>query len=74
MDLRKGIFTLRRLGAIAGRSSSHPPSCYKKREHKALFFRGAVDEARTRDPQLGTLMLYRLSYYRISVYKGRPKF
>ncbi len=25
----------------------------------------AVDEARTRDPQLGKLMLYQLSYYRI---------
>ncbi len=25
---------------------------------------GAVDEARTRDPQLGKLMLYQLSYYR----------
>lgn len=28
-----------------------------------LWF-GAVDEARTRDPQLGKLMLYQLSYYR----------
>ncbi len=27
----------------------------------------AVDEARTRDPQLGKLMLYQLSYYRISL-------
>ncbi len=26
---------------------------------------GAVDEARTRDPQLGKLMLYQLSYYRM---------
>ena len=25
---------------------------------------GAVNEARTRDPQLGKLMLYQLSYYR----------
>ena len=28
------------------------------------FALGAVDEARTRDPQLGKLMLYQLSYYR----------
>ena len=27
---------------------------------------GAVNEARTRDPQLGKLMLYQLSYYRVS--------
>ena|GEM_PF-4347716 len=27
----------------------------------------AVNEARTRDPQLGKLMLYQLSYYRNSV-------
>ena len=29
-----------------------------------LFVVGAVDEVRTRDPQLGRLMLYQLSYYR----------
>ena len=29
------------------------------------FSEGAVSEARTRDPQLGKLMLYQLSYYRI---------
>ncbi len=29
------------------------------------FGKGAVNEARTRDPQLGKLMLYQLSYYRI---------
>ena len=28
---------------------------------------GAVNEARTRDPQLGKLMLYQLSYYRMRV-------
>lgn len=28
---------------------------------------GAVDEARTRDPQLGKLMLYQLSYYRVAL-------
>ena len=26
---------------------------------------GAVSEIRTRDPQLGKLMLYQLSYYRV---------
>ena len=26
---------------------------------------GAVSETRTRDPQLGKLMLYQLSYYRV---------
>ena len=30
----------------------------------ASFFR-AVSETRTRDPQLGKLMLYQLSYYRL---------
>ena len=28
------------------------------------FMMGAEDEVRTRDPQLGRLMLYRLSYFR----------
>ena len=27
---------------------------------------GAEDEVRTRDPQLGRLMLYRLSYFRVN--------
>ena len=30
-----------------------------------LIIKRAVNEARTRDPQLGKLMLYQLSYYRI---------
>ena len=30
-----------------------------------LVFNRAVNEARTRDPQLGKLVLYQLSYYRI---------
>lgn len=30
-----------------------------------LIFKRAVNEARTRDPQLGKLVLYQLSYYRI---------
>ena len=30
-----------------------------------LSLTGAVNEARTRDPQLGKLMLYQLSYYRV---------
>ena len=32
-------------------------------DFQRLIF-GAVNEARTRDPQLGKLMLYQLSYYR----------
>ena len=35
--------------------------------HSRTLLIGAVDEARTRDPQLGKLMLYQLSYYRIAV-------
>ena len=38
-----------------------------------LIFKRAASEARTRDPQLGKLMLYQLSYYRIAsanVYKS----
>ena len=30
----------------------------------------AEDEVRTRDPQLGRLMLYRLSYFRIKIMVG----
>ena len=30
-----------------------------------LIFSGAEDGAQTRDPQLGRLMLYQLSYFRI---------
>ena len=32
-----------------------------------FLINGAVDGTRTRDPQLGKLMLYQLSYYRIVV-------
>ncbi len=35
-----------------------------------VSFNGADDEARTRDPQLGRLMLYQLSYVRISMGGG----
>ncbi len=43
---------------------------YKKRksEHTSGLLR-AVSEARTRDPQLGKLMLYQLSYYRVCTAK-----
>ena len=34
-------------------------------------FFGAVNEARTRDPQLGKLMLYQLSYYRSDFYVAK---
>ena len=33
----------------------------------AIFSFGAEDEARTRDPQLGRLMLYQLSYFRMVI-------
>ena len=36
---------------------------YEKRSTRLWTF-GAEDEVRTRDPQLGRLMLYRLSYFR----------
>ena len=32
-----------------------------------LIIKRAVNEARTRDPQLGKLVLYQLSYYRIFI-------
>ncbi len=32
---------------------------------RILDFEGAINGARTRDPQLGKLMLYQLSYYRM---------
>ena len=34
---------------------------------KPLILSGAENEVRTRDPQLGKLMLYRLSYFRIGI-------
>ena len=34
----------------------------------------AEDGAQTRDPQLGRLMLYQLSYFRISIYVGKDGF
>ena len=39
------------------------------------FLVGAEDEVRTRDPQLGRLMLYRLSYFRslAPFFKGDAK-
>ncbi len=39
----------------------------------AYTFYGAGNEARTRDPQLGKLMLYRLSYSRKWWYKCNKK-
>ena len=35
------------------------------RKHIIAFYIRAEDEAQTRDPQLGRLMLYQLSYFRI---------
>ena len=42
---------------------------------KRLKSSGAANEVRTRDPQLGKLMLYRLSYCRIIIdgHKGKIK-
>ena len=34
----------------------------------------AEDGAQTRDPQLGRLMLYQLSYFRISIFVGKDGF
>ncbi len=45
------------------RSHSSQSSFYAY--EKKFFIIGAVSEARTRDPQLGKLMLYQLSYYRV---------
>src|SRR5690554_4646028 len=38
--------------------------------HWLLVHVGAEDEVRTRDPQLGRLMLYQLSYFRVLVVGG----
>ncbi len=48
------------------RSYHYFQECTKKESlKKELFHRfGAEDEAQTRDPQLGRLMLYQLSYFR----------
>ena len=43
--------------------------------HWPFFLFRAEDEIRTRDPQLGRLMLYRLSYFRVTQKKvGRARF
>ena len=49
-------------------TSSLPRKCSTAELHWHLFL-GAEDEAQTRDPQLGRLMLYQLSYFRIFVGK-----
>ena len=43
-------------------TSSLPRKCSTPELHRQI---GAEDEAQTRDPQLGRLMLYQLSYFRI---------
>ena len=43
----------------------------RKRSTPELHWRGAEDEVRTRDPQLGRLMLYQLSYFRVFLRKPR---
>ena len=42
----------------------------KARFEGGLWICGAENEARTRDPQLGKLMLYQLSYFRVCWGKG----
>ncbi len=54
---------------------SLPWKCSTPELHRPIIFllapgfvkNGAEDETRTRDPQLGRLMLYQLSYFRNSV-------
>ncbi len=45
-------------------TSSLPRKCSTAELHRHLLKCGAEDEAQTRDPQLGRLMLYQLSYFR----------
>ncbi len=46
-------------------TSSLPRKCSTPELHwRDVFKSGAEDEAQTRDPQLGRLMLYQLSYFR----------
>ena len=47
-------------------TSSLPRKCSTTELHWQKLFR-AEDEAQTRDPQLGRLMLYQLSYFRIGI-------
>ena len=49
-------------------TSSLPRKCSTTELHWQNLFR-AEDEAQTRDPQLGRLMLYQLSYFRIDSYR-----
>ncbi len=49
-------------------------STLKKRPHTALLPIGAEDGTRTRDPNLGKVMLYQLSYFRDNGCKDRGIF
>ena len=51
-------------GPAVGRAVSLPSDSASTRQADSLFYVGAGDEIRTRDPQLGRLMLYQLSYTR----------
>ena len=44
---------------------------HKKKSPTKRTLRRAEDGAQTRDPQLGRLMLYQLSYFRISNFSGQ---
>ncbi len=48
---------------VEGADEATAPS-HKGKTRGYLIFPGAGDEVRTRDPQLGKLMLYQLSYSR----------
>ena len=55
------------------KKQSHLCNCLIIRERKLLDNKGAENEIRTRDPQLGKLMLYQLSYFRIFLRKNLRK-
>ena len=41
---------------------------------KLLFFFGAENETRTRDPDLGKVVLYQLSYFRLRIARQKYNF
>ena len=59
----------RRGGGITERSA--PPGLPRRETQRSQSRRGAVDETRTRDLNLGKVALYQLSYYRR--YPGNPR-
>ncbi len=57
------------LGGFKNKHGNRYPSVEKEKTHPHLWangrFFGAEDEIRTRDPHLGKVMLYQLSYFRV---------